>query len=68
MSVRIHSCSWYLSVILVAIAGCAASSVSVAVEEVPPEKWTAEVFLPDIQGQADKLVKKPGYDPLAEPV
>ncbi len=53
---------------VVAIAGCAASSVSVAVEEVPPEKWTAEVFLPDIQGQADKLVKKPGYDPLAEPV
>ncbi len=49
---------------VVAIAGCAAKSVSVALEEVPPEKWAAEVYLPDIEGQADKLIKKPGYDPF----
>ena len=49
---------------VVAIAGCAAKSVSVALEEVPPEKWATEVYLPDIEGQADKLIKKPGYDPF----
>ncbi|MDJ0811746.1 MAG: tautomerase family protein [Desulfobacterales bacterium] len=50
---------------VVAIAGCAEKSVSVALEEVPPEKWAAEVYLPDIQGQADNLIKKPGYDPFS---
>jgi 4-oxalocrotonate tautomerase len=48
---------------VVAIAGCAAQSVSVAVEEVAPDKWAAEVYGPDIRDQAHKLVKKPGYDP-----
>lgn len=50
---------------IVAIAGCAAKSVSVAVEEVAPENWAAEVYAPDIRDQAEKLVKKPGYDPFA---
>jgi 4-oxalocrotonate tautomerase len=49
---------------VVAIAGCAEKSVSVAIQEVAPEKWVAEVYGPDILGQADKLVKKPGYDPF----
>ena len=49
---------------VVAIAGCAAKSVSVALEEIPPGAWATEVYLPDIQGQADKRTKKPGYDPF----
>ncbi len=43
--------------------GCAEKSVSIAVEEVTPEKWTEKVFIPDIKAHADTLVKKPGYDP-----
>ena len=45
--------------------GCAERSVSVAVEEVAPEKWTDEVYIPEIREKADRLIKKPGYDPLA---
>lgn len=39
------------------------SSVSVTIEEVPQEKWTEQVYTPDIQGKWDKLYKKPGYKP-----
>ena len=45
--------------------GCAERSVSIAVEEVSPEKWTQDVYTPEILEKADQLIKKPGYDPLA---
>ncbi|MDJ0722655.1 MAG: tautomerase family protein [Desulfobacterales bacterium] len=45
--------------------GCAERSVSIAVEEVLPEEWTQEVYIPEILEKADQLLKKPGYDPLA---
>ena len=45
--------------------GCAERSVSVAVEEVAPEKWTEDVYIPEIMEKANQLIKKPGYDPLA---
>ena len=45
--------------------GCAERSVSVAVEEVAPEKWAEEVYIPEIREKADRLIKKPGYDPPA---
>jgi len=37
-------------------------SVSVAVEEVKPEDWAEMVYKPDIEKNAAKLYKKPGYD------
>lgn len=38
-------------------------SVSVALEEVTAEDWTAKVFEPDILGKWNHLTKKPGYGP-----
>ena len=38
-------------------------SVSVAIEEVKPQDWTEKVYKPEIQGQWDRLYKKPGYEP-----
>ncbi|MCR0981125.1 tautomerase family protein [Roseomonas populi] len=46
-------------------AGSSEGSVSVAIEDVQPDQWTAEVYEPDIQGRQDKLYKMPGYGPLA---
>ena len=37
------------------------SSISVAIEEVPEEKWAEEVYKPDIIGKEHLLYKKPGY-------
>ena len=39
-------------------------SVSVAIEDVAPERWAEDVYKPDILGQSDKLYKKPGYNPF----
>ena len=39
-------------------------SVSVAMEEVKPEDWAAQVYRPDIDDNWDRLYKKPGYNPL----
>ena len=36
-------------------------SISVAFEEVSPQDWKERVYKPDIVGQPDKLLKKPGY-------
>lgn len=36
-------------------------SVSVAVEEVPANKWAAKVYGPDIKAKWNSLLKKPGY-------
>ncbi len=40
------------------------ASVSVALEEIPKEEWTEKVYLPEIHHKWDKLLKKPGYNPL----
>jgi 4-oxalocrotonate tautomerase len=39
-------------------------SVSVAIEEIKPEDWTEEVYIPDIQEKWKNLYKEPGYDPF----
>jgi 4-oxalocrotonate tautomerase len=39
-------------------------AISVAIEEVPLEEWTAKVYVPEIRRDWDKLYKKPGYNPL----
>lgn len=38
-----------------------AKSVSVALEEISPEKWAKDVYGPDIIDKAETLYKKPGY-------
>lgn len=38
-----------------------ASSVSVALEEVEPDNWKAQVWDKEIAPHLDKLAKKPGY-------
>jgi len=43
--------------------GSTEKSVSVAIEEVRPEDWTAQVWEPDIAPRLDRLYKKPGYTP-----
>ena len=42
-------------------------SVSVAIEEIKPEDWAKKVYEPDIVNNAEKLYKKPGYDPSELP-
>lgn len=36
-------------------------AVSVAIEDIERQDWTEKVYRPDIQGNWDKLFKKPGY-------
>lgn len=48
---------------IMATANCAETSVSVGIEDVAADDWTARVYQPDILGKADTLYKKPGYDP-----
>ncbi len=45
-------------------ANCAEQAVSVSIEDIPPNDWVEQVYKPDIIGKADKLYKKPGYNPL----
>lgn len=42
--------------------GVEEKSISIAVEEVPREDWVEQVYKPDIEGKADTLLKKPGYN------
>ena len=48
------------------IAVCKERSVSIAFEEVAPEDWAEAVYRPDIIGNEEKLVIKPGYNPFQE--
>ena len=41
-------------------------SVSVAIEDVNPERWVEEVYKPDILGKRGRIYKEPGYNPLAQ--
>jgi 4-oxalocrotonate tautomerase len=38
-------------------------SVSVAIEDVPMERWTAEVYDPEIVRKSNTICKRPGYNP-----
>ncbi|KAB1074442.1 tautomerase family protein [Methylobacterium planeticum] len=49
---------------VMASTGCGEQAVSVTVEDVDPKDWVETVYKPDIVGGADRLYKKPGYDPL----
>lgn len=43
--------------------GYGPDAVSVAFEEVPPGRWTQQVYEPDIRGRWAQLTKQPGYGP-----
>jgi 4-oxalocrotonate tautomerase len=47
-----------------AILKCGEDSVSVVIEDVPPDAWMEQVYNPEITAKTDKLFKKPGYGPL----
>jgi 4-oxalocrotonate tautomerase len=46
------------------IADCKETAVSVAIEEIEPEKWAQTVYKPDIIEKSETLFKKPGYNPF----
>jgi 4-oxalocrotonate tautomerase len=45
--------------------GSSERSISVAIEDVSPDDWMAEVYDPEIAGKADRLFKRPGYGPAS---
>ncbi|HTV34045.1 MAG TPA: hypothetical protein VME69_13260 [Methylocella sp.] len=49
--------------IVTATLNCGEPSVSVSIEDIEPEDWTAKVYEPDILGKGHNLYKKPGYEP-----
>ncbi|HOB19566.1 MAG TPA: tautomerase family protein [Candidatus Atribacteria bacterium] len=38
-------------------------SISLGIEEVKPEDWAEEVYIPDILKKGETLYKRPGYRP-----
>lgn len=42
------------------------AAVSVGIEEVGPDDWTARVYEPEIRGKWTALTKVPGYGPGAD--
>ena len=42
---------------------CPESAVSVSIEDIEPERWTEDVYTPDILGRWAQLYQKPGYEP-----
>ncbi len=46
---------------VVRITGCGEGSVSVTIEDVPPDQWKEKVYDPKIRDKADLLYRKPGY-------
>ncbi|MEI9889991.1 MAG: tautomerase family protein [Caulobacteraceae bacterium] len=51
---------------LMQILGSSERSISVAIEDVEPDDWMAQVYEPEIGGKAGRLYKKPGYGPAAD--
>jgi 4-oxalocrotonate tautomerase len=43
------------------VLGSSEASVSVAIEDIEPARWTQEVYEPDIDSKRQTLYKKPGY-------
>jgi 4-oxalocrotonate tautomerase len=43
------------------VIGCDASVVSIAVEPVDPELWDEQVYIPEIVGRKETLIKIPEY-------
>lgn len=43
------------------VVGCDAGVVSIAVEPVDPEVWNEQVYIPEIVGRKETLIKIPEY-------
>lgn len=43
------------------IIGAGRSSISVVIEDIPPQQWKEKVYDPEIIQKSDKLYIKPGY-------
>jgi len=54
-----------LTATMMDVLGHGADAISVAMEEVPMEEWMEQVYGPDIEAEAGRLLKRPGYGPLA---
>lgn len=52
-----------LSQAMIAAIGSKEASISVAIEDIAPERWVDDVYKPEILDNP-LLFKKPGYDPL----
>jgi 4-oxalocrotonate tautomerase len=50
-----------LAQVVVSTLGCDEKVVSIAIVDVAPERWTAEVHEPEIASKLDTLYKKPGH-------
>ena len=48
---------------IMAGAGCDEPAVSVSIQDIQPDRWTPDVYQPDIADRWDTLYKKPGYGP-----
>lgn len=46
---------------VMSVLGSKEESVSVAIEDVPADRWDRDVFVSDIKGRKDTLYKRPGY-------
>ena len=46
---------------VMSVLGSSEDSVSVAIEDVEPARWTREVYEPEIVGKKETIYKRPGY-------
>lgn len=40
---------------------CNLASISIALRPIEPDRWNAEVYVPDVQVTSDNLIKVPDY-------
>jgi 4-oxalocrotonate tautomerase len=48
---------------LITAIDCPETSISIGIEDVARDAWTATVYNPDILEKSATIYKKPGYDP-----
>ncbi len=48
---------------VMAEAHCPETAVSVSIEDIAADRWTEDVYAPDILGHWERVYKKPGYTP-----
>jgi 4-oxalocrotonate tautomerase len=43
------------------VVGCDAGVISIAVEPIEPDVWNEQVYIPEIVGRKETLIKTPNY-------
>ena len=56
-----EKCAEEIADVIARTLGCKATSVSVAIKDIPEEEWKTEVWDKDIAPNFESLYKKPGY-------